>query len=96
MRQSTDNGIGQRASTKPVHTVRYGCVRAAIWRNVVDLGNNSRPMYDVTFSRSYKDGSGWNDASSFGVDDLLVLAKAANDAHTWIAAQRTRDAADAR
>ena len=90
------NGAAQRASNKPVHTVRYGNVRAAVWRNLVDLGNNSRPMYSVTFNRSYKDGNDWRDTSSFGSDDLLLLAKAANDAHTWISGQRTRDAAEAR
>ncbi len=76
--------------------MRYGNVRAAIWRNVVDLGSNSRPLDGVMFSRSYKDGNDWKDTSGFGLDDLLLLAKAANDAHTWIAGQRTRDAAEAR
>lgn len=97
MNQATgQSGVAQRATNKPVHTVRYGNVRAAIWRNVVDLGSNSRPMYGVTFSRSYKDGNDWKDTSGFGLDDLLLLAKAANDAHTWIAGQRTRDAAESR
>ena len=94
MTQSTESGVRPRATNKPVHTVRYGNVRAAVWRNVVDLGDNSRPMYGVTLTRSYKDGNDWKDASSFGLDDLLVLAKAANDAHTWIAGQRTHDAAE--
>jgi hypothetical protein len=48
------------------------------------MGNNSRPMYNVTVSRSYKDGDTWKDSASFGPDDLLVLAKAANDAHSYI------------
>jgi hypothetical protein len=74
----------EKAGNRPVHTIRYGAVRAAIWRNVVDNGNASRPMYNVTFSRSYKDGDEWKDASSFGPDNLLELAKAANEAHTWI------------
>jgi len=56
-----------------------------------DNGNASRPMYSVTFSRSYKDGERWKDSASFGVDDLLVLAKVANDAHTYIHELRSKD-----
>ncbi|HXE53550.1 MAG TPA: hypothetical protein VN541_11065 [Tepidisphaeraceae bacterium] len=80
-----------RSTNRPVHTIRYGTIRAAIWRNVVDLGNSSRELYNVTFSRSYKDGEDqWKDSTSFGLDDLLVLAKAADNAHTWIAQQRAQ------
>ena len=79
----------EKQANRPVHTVRYGTIQAAIWRNVVDSGNASRAMYNVTFSRSYKDGQNkWKESSSFGADDLLVLAKAANDAHTWINNER--------
>jgi hypothetical protein len=91
------NGHGGNGSAreKPVHVVRYGTIKGAIWRNVVDNGNASRPMYNVTFTRSYKDGEDWRDSQSFGLDDLLVLAKAANDCHTWIYEQRSRDASEA-
>lgn len=82
----------ERAGNRPVHTIRYGAVRAAIWRNIVDNGNASRPLYCVTFSRSYKDGeNNWKESASFGADDLLLLAKAADEAHTWIARQRIAD-----
>jgi len=80
-----------KPANRPVHTVRYGTIHAAIWRNMVDNGNASRPMYSVTFSRSYKDGEQWKDSASFGVDDLLVLAKVANDAHTYIHELRHQD-----
>ncbi len=79
--------------TKPAHVVRYGTIKGAIWRNVVDNGNASRPIYNVTFSRSYKDGEEWKDSGSFGLDDLLTLAKAASDCHTWIYEQKARDSA---
>ena len=80
MAQST-NGASktEKAVNRPVQTIRYGSVRAAIWKREVDLGNNSRPMYSVTFTRSYKDGNDWKDSSSFGPEDLLTLAKIAND-----------------
>jgi hypothetical protein len=80
-----------KSSNPPVHTIRYGALRAAIWKREVDLGNNSRPMYSVTFTRSYKDGNDWKDSSSFGPDDLLILAKIADDAHTFIHGRRLKD-----
>ncbi len=78
----------EKVVNRPVHTIRYGAVRAAIWRNIIDAGNASRPVYNATFSRSYKDGNQWKESASFGADDLLVLAKAANEAHTYICGQR--------
>ena len=85
---------GGNAATKPAHVVRYGTIKGAIWRNVVDNGNASRAMYNVTFTRSYRDGEEWKDSTSFGFDDLLVLGKIADDCHTWIHEQRSRDATD--
>ena len=81
-----------KSSNPPVHTIRYGALRAAIWKREVDLGNSSRPMYSVTFTRSYKDGNDWKDSSSFGPDDLLTLAKIADEAHTFIHQNRSSSA----
>jgi hypothetical protein len=89
-----ERGPAAKPPNRPVHTVRYGAVQAAIWRNMVDNGNASRPMYNVTFSRSYKDAdNNWKDSNRFSADDLLLLAKVADGAHTWIANQRSADAA---
>jgi hypothetical protein len=90
MAESTSNANKTgKAINRPAHTIRYGAVRAAIWRNIVDNGNASRPLYCATFSRSYKDGeNNWRESGSFGTDDLLLLAKAADEAHTWICGQR--------
>ena len=86
------NNNTQREPNRPVHVVRYGSIKAAIWRNVVDNGNASRPMYNVTVTRSHRDAEQqWHDSTSFGYDDLLVVAKAMGDCHTWIAAQLVRD-----
>ena len=70
------------SSNKPVAEVRVGAVKAAIWPNQSDSGV---VRYNVTFSRIYKDGEGnWKSTSSFGRDDLLVVAKVADMAHTKI------------
>ena len=67
---------------KPIHEVRLGAIKAAIWKN--DTANGTR--YNVTVSRIYKDreDNQWKSTDSFGRDDLLVLAKVADLAHTWI------------
>lgn len=65
---------------KPVHEVRLGAIKAAIWKN--DTQNGVR--HNVTFARLYKDGDEWKSTDSFGRDDLLVLAKVADQAHSWI------------
>jgi hypothetical protein len=42
----------------------------------------------VTLCRLYKpDGGDWQDSSSFGRDDLPLVAKVADMVHTWIFAQ---------
>lgn len=65
---------------KPVHEVRLGMVKAAIWRNDTETG----VRYNVTFARLYRDGEEWKSTDSFGRDDLLMLAKVADMAHSWI------------
>ena len=42
-------------------------------------------------SRSYKDGDQWKDTTSFNRDDLLVVAKLSDQAHTWVCEQEQAD-----
>src|SRR5881392_2942231 len=65
---------------RPIHEVRLGLISAAIWKNDSQNG----VWYNTTFSRSYKNGDKWSSTDSFGRDDLLLLAKAADAAHSWI------------
>lgn len=65
---------------QPVHEVRLGGIKAAIWQNETPTG----VRYNVTFERLYKDGDQWKSTDSFGRDDLLLLGKVADRAHTWI------------
>ena len=67
-------------SNRPVHEVRLGRVRAAIWEN--ESPNGTR--HNVTLSRLYKDGDDWKDSNSFGRDDLPLVAKVADLTHSWI------------
>jgi len=86
MTKSTDSpSTGAQPKNRPVHEVRFGSVRAVVWSNPTEGGT----MYNVTVSRSYKTNDGtWRDSESFGRDDLLPLAKALDQAHTWICNQR--------
>ena len=63
----------------PIHEIRMGRIKAAIWQNETD--NIIR--YNVTFGRLYKDGTDWKQTESFGRDDLSVLAKVADQADTF-------------
>ena len=77
-----DNTYHQMAKDKqkPVHDIRLGAIKAAIWKNETESG----PRFNTTFSRLYKDGDEWASTDSFGRDDLLTLGKVADLAHTWI------------
>src|SRR5690349_10065400 len=81
----SDNGDFRMKNTKqkPIHEVRLSCIKGAVWRNETESG----VRYNVTFSRIYKDGDTWNSTDSFGRDDLLLLSKVADYAHSWIFAQ---------
>ena len=68
------------ANPKPISEVRIGRVKATIWPN----GTKGRTRHNVTFSRLYKDGVEWKSTQSFGRNDLLVLAKVADQAHSRI------------
>jgi hypothetical protein len=47
--------------------------------------------YSVTAIRLYKNGHLWKESSRFGRDDLLLVAKACDQAHTWIMEQHVHD-----
>ncbi len=65
----------------PAHRIRVSRIDCAIWQNHGENGT----WYNATFSRSYKDSNDeWKSADSFSADDLLLLAKVANEAHSWI------------
>lgn len=70
----------QKAPNKPVHEVRLGRVKAAVWANASEHG----VRHNVTVSRIYKDGEQWKDSTSFGRDDLPLVAKVCDMAHSWI------------
>jgi hypothetical protein len=75
-------------SKKPAAKVTLHPVSAAIWRNQ----NPNGVFYSVTFERSFKDDAGkWQSSSTFNGNDLLLLAKVADQAHSEIYKLRAND-----
>lgn len=77
---------------KPVHEIRLGRIRASIWANQSETGVN----HSVTITRLYKpsEAEKWASTDSFYRDDLLVVAKVADLANTWIYEHGGKEKAD--
>lgn len=69
---------------KPAQSFRYGNIEASIWANETEKGT----MYNVTLTRHFKDAGEWKKTDSFGRDDLPLVAKLTDKAHTWIFEQK--------
>ena len=78
--ENVSTALSMPNKQKPIHEVRLGAIKAAVWKN--DTQNGVR--YNTTFSRLYKDGEEWKTTDSFGRDDLLVLANVSDRTHSWI------------
>lgn len=85
-RQPPDKGAKVNQPQRPVHEVRLGRVKAAIWHST----GQYRMRFTVKVSKIYKaddDAGGegkWQSTDVFVADDLLLLAKVLDLAHTWI------------
>ncbi|MEO6750804.1 MAG: hypothetical protein ABIZ04_02590 [Opitutus sp.] len=65
----------------PVKTFRLGRIKAAVWENEAD----QKKFFNVTFARTYMDEArNFHDTDSYGRDDLPLVAKLADQAHTFI------------
>lgn len=72
-----DNNPGQN---RPAQEFRLGSIRAAIWQRQGVHG----PLFHITVSRLYRDRDDrWASSSSFGREDVPLLVKVLEDAHTW-------------
>ena len=79
--QSAPQSKNASTSKLPVKTLRLGRIKAAVWENEAD----QKKFYNVTFTRTYMDDArNFHDTDSFGRDDLPLVAKLADQAHTFI------------
>ena len=75
-------------SEQPAHKIRTSNLTVTIWRNVSDNGT----WYSAVPKRRYKAGDDiWKDTETLGFDDLLLMSKLLDEAHTWIADQMEAD-----
>ena len=75
-----ENKNATASPNSPVKTFRLGRVKAAVWENEGD-----HKIYSVTFARTYMDEANkYHDTDSVGRDDLPLVAKLADQAHTFI------------
>jgi len=69
-------------NNRPVREIRIGAVKASIWKNEAKNGGS---YYSASFHTLYRDEEGsWRRSSSFGRDDLLLLAKVADQVHSFM------------
>lgn len=71
----------------PAHVIRFGLIKVSIWQNQTKFGERAT----VSPVRLFKDGDKWRESTRFGRDDLPLLAKAVDAAHSWIYAQAQRE-----
>jgi hypothetical protein len=67
------------SNNRPVQEIRMGRIKAAIWENETQNGTR----FNVTVTRLYKDGDEWKSSDSFGRDDLPLLGKVLDRAHSF-------------
>lgn len=73
-------------ANRPVHEIRLGKVKAAIWRKETEHG----PRYSVVFGRIYRTEQGWETSTSFGRDELPLVTRVSDLVHLWIYEQNDR------
>lgn len=63
---------------KPIDTIRLpGGIKATTWLNTAESGNT---FTTTTITRTFKTDDGFKDSSSFSHDELLKVARAAEQA----------------
>jgi len=82
----------ERAANAPVFSCRHRALKAAVWRNETDSGS----FFNVTVSRSYKEGEQWHESSSFGYDDVLIVAELLRTCHSFISREMAKQSEQAR
>lgn len=71
----------EATARRPVHEIRLGRVKAAIFANQSDSGL----WHNVVLKRLYRDSNGnWRSSDSFSRDDLLLIGKVCDLCHSWI------------
>ena len=65
---------------KPVQEIKLGAIKVSLWANRFE----NAVRYNATVCRLYRDGENWKTSDSFGRDELPLVIKALDMAHTWM------------
>ncbi|MCY4511030.1 MAG: hypothetical protein OXG35_29315 [Acidobacteria bacterium] len=80
------------SGNSPTAEVRLCRIKATIW---VNRGQDGGRWHTVQLTRLYQDGDQWRSTHSFGRNDLLMVAKVADLAHSKVceleASERDRE-----
>ncbi len=68
------------ANHKAFHVIDQGRVKATIWHEKF----RGVTRFNVAFTRVPKGADRWWDTTNFRQDDMLALARLAEDVHAWI------------
>jgi len=72
---------------EPVKKLRVKTASAAVWANQKDDG----PVrLSATLNVQYKAGNEWKDCTSYGLMELLMLARVIEQCIDWIAAEESQ------
>jgi hypothetical protein len=71
------------STSKPVHEIRLGQIRAAVWANETQ----GRQWFNVSITRSFQDQGKWKEWPSYARDDLPIVSMVADMAYAWIWSQ---------
>lgn len=72
---------------QPVNEIRLGRVKATIWENETEKG----PRHNTQIAVLYKNDEGWQSTDNYSRDDLPLVMKVADMAHTWIYEQSRQE-----
>lgn len=75
------------STTKPVAKAKLRGITASVFENQTDKG---QPFYKVTITRTYKDGDGFKNTSTFMRDDLPLVEAVAHRA--WLEVMKLESA----
>jgi hypothetical protein len=71
--------MSSNSPNKPVHEVRVGSVKAAVWKDQ----NGEKQRFNVSVQRMYKDGDKWKTSEYFGREDLPKVVLVMQKVYEW-------------
>ena len=68
------------SAAEPAHVIRFGMIKCQIYVHQTRAGDR----FNVSITRLFRNGDQWHESKQFGRDDLPLVSKLADLAHSWI------------